>query len=87
MRPLTNDERKVMRHALGLTNGREAYRNRFASTGRNETWEGLCGIGAANRETSTDSPLWWYWVTSAGLRAVIEQGEIVGRETKFDCAN
>ncbi len=74
MRPLTNAERKVLRHALGLDNAEHAYRNRYASNGRDETWEGLCACGAANRASHGEGTMWWYWVTQAGCTAVIEPG-------------
>lgn len=87
MRHLTKEERHLMRHALGLTLTKNSYRNRFATSGRDEAWEGLCAIGAADRDPNSKSTMWVYWVTRDGCSAVIEPDETIDRETAFDHAN
>lgn len=87
MRPLTNDERQKMRHALGLDQGSTVYRNRYVSHGRNEAWEGLCAIGAAGREAFGESERWAYWVTHAGYEAVREPSDKLDGDTTFNYAN
>lgn len=87
MRPLTNDERSLLRHALGFDQNKIAYRNRYASNGRNETWEGLVACGAANRVAHGEGKMWWYWVTETGYHAVREPHEQRSGDTVFTHAN
>jgi hypothetical protein len=87
MRPLTDEERRLMRHALGFANGRVAYRNRYATTGRHDLWEGLVAIGAANRHSFEEGKMWWYWVTEAGYHAVVQPGESRQDDLRYDFAN
>lgn len=87
MRPLNNDERIVMRHALGLDNGKTIYRNRYFAGGRDEKWEALVAIGAANRNVTGPCDKWSYWVTRNGAMSVLEDGERHDGETAFDHIN
>lgn len=87
MRPLTNDERNQLRHALGFDSSKIAYRNRYASNGRSELWEGLVAAGAASRSSRDTGKLWWYWVTEAGYHAVREPDETRAGDTVFNCVN
>lgn len=75
LRPLTNEERKQMRHALGLDQAAKPYRNSFVSYGRDTLWEGLCGIGAANRNSFDAADKWVYRLTEEGIEAVIHDQE------------
>lgn len=87
MRPLTNLERELLRHALGFDQSKIAYRNRYSSMGRNDAWEGLVACGAANRSAVTEAKMWWYWVTENGYHAVREPHEQRADDTRFDCVN
>lgn len=78
----------MLRHALGLDNSKVVYRNRYLSSTRNETWEGLVAAGAADREViPKDESKWWYWATRAGFDAVREPGEKHDGETSFNYNN
>lgn len=85
--PLTNEEIRLLRHALGLDNVKVMYRNRYSSNGRHEVWEGLVAKGVADRASHGEGKMWWYWVTRTGFDAVREPDEKHDGETRFDCAN
>ncbi len=71
LRPLTNVERKQMRHALGMDNAARPYRNSYVTYGRNDLWEGLCAIGAATRHAFDGDDNWVYHLTDEGRAAVL----------------
>lgn len=75
MRPLNNDERKQMRHALGLDNAKRAYRNSYVAYGRSALWDGLCAIGLAIRNTFDKADKWVYHLSDEGIAAVTEASE------------
>ena len=87
MRPLINEERRLLRHALGFDQSKIAYRNRYSSLGRHEAWEALVACGAANRDSHNGGEMWWYWVTEAGYYAVREPHEQRAGDTTFDRVN
>lgn len=70
---LTYDERKVMRHTLGLDQSDEAYRNYYVAPpghASEHTLNGLVRRGYMVRETSAISPDATYRVTAEGRIAM-----------------
>lgn len=49
MSPITDEERRMMRHAVGASErrGKDGYRNRYVAPTRNPAWERLVSIGYA----------------------------------------
>jgi hypothetical protein len=69
----TDQERRLMRHALGLDNAKKSYRNRYccAPFGQTATaWEALVERGFAERAEGIGGDYWWYRVTDAGRAAL-----------------
>lgn len=77
---LTDHERHMMRHALGLTTRTVAYRNRYTAGGSDvAVWRSLVTRGLAHEHADIGGdPL--FCVRSAGVMAVIEHGERLDRE-------
>lgn len=66
---ITDGERKLMLHALGLDQAKKSYRNRFSCAPFGTTaaaWEKLVDRGLAERAEGVGSDLWWYRVTDTG---------------------
>ena len=72
---LTDQERHVMRHALGLNSSKVAYRNRFiASEEQAIVWRDLVQRGLAHEHTDMGgAPL--FCVRLAGVNAVLWHDE------------
>lgn len=80
---LTDKERWIMQHALGLSNSdntsRKPYRNRYQAAGYTDpVWEGLCERGLATR-TAAEGTRAWYAVTDRGM-AVLGAAPLDGLE-------
>ena len=73
---LTDRERHVMRHALGLNISDTPYRNYYAaSSGAIPVWEGLVARGLADRSEDSRPNRWQiYGVTDAGRAALKNDG-------------
>lgn len=71
---LSDRERQVMQHALGLDQSLTPYRNHFcAGHADTETWDGLVARGLATRREEGDLPhgaFITYHVTDAGRTAL-----------------
>lgn len=77
---ISNLQRGMMRHALGLDRSKNAYRNRYnaGTTAAEDAWLDLCGRGLAGVARRGQ-----YHVTRAGFALVVEPGETFDHET-FD---
>lgn len=77
---LSAEEKRHIRHALGLDNPSSrgcSYRNRFYASEDSpaeKLFSGLCARGAAEKRRS-DGPLIRYKITLAGARAALKLGE------------
>lgn len=80
MADMTQEQRDLARHALGLPNGkRRSHRNRFA-TGEgpdNDAWRAMVDAGLAKMRAGVE---WMggmdaFWLTSAGANAALDPGE------------
>lgn len=80
---MTPEQRKMARHALGLTEGRTvSYRNRYAAALGTTTeleWDEMVKRGWAERG-SDGITLVGFCLTDAGARTVLEAGETLDRE-------
>lgn len=85
MTTLTDHERHVMRHALGLTNRKVAYRNRFISGGSDiDVWRSLVSRGLAHEHKGTDEQFPRFCVRLWGVLAVLRDGErLDGEEADY----
>ena len=76
---LSQEERLLARHALGLSNqpGQESYRNRyFAAPGPTaDLWDGMVARGLARRTGGGASVTRHYFLTYAGAVAACDPGE------------
>ncbi len=80
MRQLKPREIEVLRHALGLNNGKTTYRNRFlAAPGDVDNWRSLVERGYAKEGAPTKLGI-WFWATRSGFEAVKRRGEKLGRD-------
>lgn len=80
MTSLTDHERHMMRHALGLSTRKVAYRNRYTAGGADvAVWRALVARGLAHEHSDIGGdPL--FCVRSAGVMAVLKDGERLDRE-------
>jgi len=68
---ITENERALMRHALGLDQADRPYRNRYVAAGAHETWDALVSRGlAANPPLDTKTQQRLYAVTDEGIAAL-----------------
>ncbi|CUA90167.1 hypothetical protein Ga0061061_11193 [Chelatococcus sambhunathii] len=80
---LTERQRHLARHALGLPNrSRRSYRNHFVAGpghGDYDDWMAMVSAGAARRRDGSTSPLTGgddlFWLTADGARAGLARGE------------
>jgi len=83
MTALTDRERHMMRHALGLTNRKVGYRNKYiAGPSAAEVWRNLVARGLAHEQSRVDDSdeLPMFSVRLAGVVAVLRDGERMDRE-------
>ena len=75
---MTPEQIKMMRHALGLTDGRKiSYRNRYVAglgTTQEADWNNLAAHGLAKRGEDGIAVV-GFCLTDAGARAVLHDGE------------
>jgi hypothetical protein len=75
---LTADETYAIRHALGLTSNKVAYRNRYC--GETPEWEGLVAKGLAIVLVKQEGKRKAYAVRRAAAFAVLKHGERISDE-------
>lgn len=66
---LTEKQLGKMKHALGLTNRRESYRNRYV-TQYDKDWEDLIAMGLAEKSDRNVMRDNVYWVSDLGIEVV-----------------
>ncbi len=75
---MTPEQRRMARHALGLTDGRKtSYRNRYYAhfgSVKGTAWDSLVEQKLAEKEAGETS-LTGYFLTLAGAKSVLEPGE------------
>lgn len=79
---MTNSQKDLARHALGLPNtSRRSYRNRFvagAGHGDFAEWITMVELGYANRRDGNTIPFGGddlFWLTQEGARLALNKGE------------
>lgn len=79
---LCKEERRFIRHALGLNNGqRVGYRNRYLAGGLAiGIGDSLASRGLARRTGYSSDVGVWFVITEAGFEAVKNKGERMDRE-------
>ncbi len=81
---LTDDQRKLARHALGLPNSRcTSFRNRFITVGATVTgrvWEEMVAEGLATKYPFGATGDHLYKLTLAAARAALTEGEALDME-------
>jgi len=70
---VTERQRYLMRHALGLDQAKKSYRNRYSCAAHGKTaaeWEEMVSLGLAERTPEMGGSLWWYRVSKVGCDAL-----------------
>ena len=79
--PLTDRERHMIRHALGLTASKVGYRNRYTAGGADITaWRNFAARGLAHEWSGAEDGFAQFCVRRDGVLAVLQDGERLDRE-------
>jgi hypothetical protein len=88
---LSADQRKLIRHALGLDREKVAYRNHYAATPGNPEFDAWCDLEKRDLAKSWEAGGFVYFAASGpAARAVVGRTEsfsqeIIGSLAKVDC--
>lgn len=82
---LTQEQVKLARHALGLTNSKTSFRNHFVTSPGNDdhkSWDDMVNKGFADvkRKHILSAGMDCFWLTSVGAKAVLKCGEKLCKE-------
>ncbi len=80
MNGLTDEQRNLARHALGLTSRPKSYRNRYFCTpggGAHAEWMQMVSAGLAGTDgpDGSEEGLTFFWLTRRGAEAALMPGE------------
>lgn len=68
---VSDEQKRKMRHALGLDNSKRAYRNRYQTSKDDSDWNELLEKGLAAKGKEGEYGLVWFWLTKDGAEFVL----------------
>lgn len=68
---VSEEQKRKMRHALGLDHSKKAYRNRFQTSKDDLDWNDLLDKGLAAKGEVGEYGLVWFWLTKQGVEFVL----------------
>lgn len=69
---ISEEQLRMMKHALGLNKGKEQTRNYFYTSSTHEEWNDLVRRGLAMKRSGWDDDNSYYFVTEEGKALIIE---------------